>query len=266
MASTSQSNCASPFLAAVQAPVFSPSVVNNPPVNSVDERALSTCFDTLNWKDKAGYGCDWLREYDRPGCPEYGSSFEGDMGVANDNCCYCGGGSHTLSPTTSPKPSSSPTKSASPTELCFDTPNWKDAGGDGCDYYERYHLPGCPNGGSWYDGGMGVAKDNCCYCGGGSHTLSPTISPTITNSPTKSATPSSAPSSAPSICTDTPGWYDFNGYDCSWYEAMDDPGCPQYGDLRSEVTWLPCVTSTGVANDNCCYCQNAVVSTLVSES
>jgi hypothetical protein len=67
-------------------------------------------------------------------------------------------------------------------------------------------------------------------------------------------------SRASTICTDTEGWYDLQGYDCSWYEVMDDPGCPQYGDLYSEYT------STGVAKDNCCYCKNDVVNTVVSES
>jgi len=230
VAATSPSSV-SPFSAVVQAPIFSPAAftASNPPMNTFDESAPSTCFDTPNWKDRSGDGCDWYEAFDEPGCPQKGNLYDGNMGVAKDNCCYCGGGSHTLPPSTSPKPSSSPTKSATPTEICFDTPNWKDSWGTGCDWYEKYDKPGCFKHGSLYEGSMGVAKDNCCYCGGGSHTLPPTTSPKPSSSPTKSATPSSFPSSAPSMCTDKPGWNDYRGYDCSWYEVVDDPGCPKHG-------------------------------------
>eukprot|EP00984_Skeletonema_dohrnii_P001022 scaffold323_cov74-Skeletonema_dohrnii-CCMP3373.AAC.6 len=48
---------------------------------------------------------------------------------------------------------------------CVDTPNWKDADGNGCNYYEENEDRRCPSGGSAvHDGGMGVARDNCCYC------------------------------------------------------------------------------------------------------
>jgi hypothetical protein len=84
--------------------------------------------------------------------------------------------------------------------------------------------------------------------------MQPSAPPSISTSPTVSLSPSS------SKCTeDTPGWYDEEGYDCVWYEVMDDPGCPRYGNLYSEYT-------SRVAKDNCCYCQNIVVSTIVSES
>ena len=46
------------------------------------------------------------------------------------------------------------------------TPNWKDLYGDGCEWYESADKPGCPTHGQMYDGGMGVANDNCCYCEG----------------------------------------------------------------------------------------------------
>jgi hypothetical protein len=75
------------------------------------------------------------------------------------------------------------------------------------------------------------------------------ISPTVTFSPSSS------------MCTDTEGWYSVEGYDCVWYEVMDDPGCPQYGSQTAH--WS--ATAKGSAKDNCCYCKNDVVSTLVSE-
>jgi hypothetical protein len=170
----------SPFAAVVQSPIFSPAAVINPPLSSVDESALLTCFDTPNWKDIEGVGCKWYEEYGHR-CSKYGSLNGGNMGVAKDHCCYCGGGSHTLTLTTSPTitnsptksappssspsspPSRSPTISASPTE-CFDTPNWKDKYRHGCDWYEKNYYS-CPAG---YvtrvtSGDMGPASENCCH-------------------------------------------------------------------------------------------------------
>jgi len=111
-------------------------------------------MNTPNWFDRFGRGCDVYETFDDPGCSKYGSLYEGYMGGANDNCCHCRGGSHT------------PTILANPTELCFDTPNWTDDVGHGCDDYQTFDAPGCPN------VGMGVANDNCCYCGGGNLSVS----------------------------------------------------------------------------------------------
>ena len=47
--------------------------------------------DTPNWEDGYGYGCNWYEENDKPGCPNYGWRYRGNMGVADDNCCYCFG-------------------------------------------------------------------------------------------------------------------------------------------------------------------------------
>eukprot|EP00984_Skeletonema_dohrnii_P034745 scaffold33665_cov197-Skeletonema_dohrnii-CCMP3373.AAC.1 len=68
------------------------------------------------------------------------------------------------------------------------------------------------------------------------------------------------------ICTeDTEGWYDERGDDCSWYEAMDVPGCPHlgnhWGNYQETVPHAHSSTVEGTANDNCCYCKNGVVST-----
>ena len=120
---------------------------------------------------------------------------------------------------------------------------------------------------------MTAAKSNCCYCIRKSHdALSPTVAPSSlpstsfsysptnsisgvpSNPPSNSASPSSSssPSSAPTLCEDTPGWYDFNGYDCSWYELMDDPGCQKYGYKFANYTDIY-GDHEGVANDNCCH-------------
>ena len=60
-------------------------------------------------------------------------------------------------------------------------------------------------------------------------------------------------------CTDTEGWYNEAGFDCSWYQAVDLPGCPQYGTQAAQKSLVK-----GTASDNCCYCMDAVVSTPVS--
>ena len=85
--------------------------------------------NTLNWVDMSGDGCDWYEEYDLPGCPYSGNSYDGGNGTAMDNCCYC---ALSQSPTNSPHPTTAfewpnfePTKSPSPTnspstaEVCF---------------------------------------------------------------------------------------------------------------------------------------------------
>ena len=47
--------------------------------------------NTPDWVDVDGYGCEWWEVNDSPGCPLHGDEYEGTMGVANDNCCYCAG-------------------------------------------------------------------------------------------------------------------------------------------------------------------------------
>ena len=67
---------------------YSPTVTHAPTTSA----APSTCMgSTPGWEDKDGDGCDWYERNDDPGCPNYGSSFGGEMGVADDNCCYCFG-------------------------------------------------------------------------------------------------------------------------------------------------------------------------------
>jgi hypothetical protein len=110
----------------------------------------------------------------------------------------------------SPSPSSSPTASEvwlptqPPRTTCIDTPGWIDSEGDGCDWYELADVPSCPTYGDLYEGSMGVANDNCCYWFGDTPSTSQCVG-------------------------STPGWKDMWGDGCSWYEANDQPGCPNYG-------------------------------------
>lgn len=50
---------------------------------------------------------------------------------------------------------------------CSNYPNWMDAYGDGCAWYEANDDPGCPYYGNTYDGGQGLPNQACCHCGGG---------------------------------------------------------------------------------------------------
>eukprot|EP00573_Skeletonema_grethae_P004575 CAMPEP_0201699276 /NCGR_PEP_ID=MMETSP0578-20130828/23091_1 /ASSEMBLY_ACC=CAM_ASM_000663 /TAXON_ID=267565 /ORGANISM="Skeletonema grethea, Strain CCMP 1804" /LENGTH=247 /DNA_ID=CAMNT_0048186005 /DNA_START=86 /DNA_END=829 /DNA_ORIENTATION=- len=71
--------------AAVTSP--SPSILL-PAATSVNNRRLK-CFDTPNWKDGYGRGCDYHEDQNNPSCDS--SVYNpGDMGPPSENCCYCG--------------------------------------------------------------------------------------------------------------------------------------------------------------------------------
>lgn len=63
------------------------------------------CDDTPNWIDSFGDGCAWYGEVSNR-CAQYGADYDGGMGVANDNCCVCGGGTST--PVVPPAPTPTP--------------------------------------------------------------------------------------------------------------------------------------------------------------
>jgi hypothetical protein len=71
--------------------------------------------NTPNWVDMWLGGCDWYEEYDLPGCPFYGNSYDGGNGTAMDNCCYC---ALSQSPTNSPYPTYSGSSYPPTVEIC----------------------------------------------------------------------------------------------------------------------------------------------------
>ena len=76
------------------APTTNPPPTTPFPTRVIDPtpKPTSPCTDnTPDWVDVDGYGCEWWEVNDLPGCPIFGDEFEGTMGVANDNCCYCAG-------------------------------------------------------------------------------------------------------------------------------------------------------------------------------
>ena len=109
-------------LAAMLSTIASYRVANGEDSSSV----VVDCVDTLNWKDVYGDNCTYY-ELGPNRCSYWGGQGGGQMGVANDNCCVCGGGTNvtiaanstaTTTPSITPYPSpstSSPT--ISPTNI-----------------------------------------------------------------------------------------------------------------------------------------------------
>ena len=76
------------------APTTNPPPTTPFPTRVVDPtpKPTSPCTgNTPDWVDVDGYGCEWWEVNDSPDCPLHGDEYEGTMGVANDNCCYCAG-------------------------------------------------------------------------------------------------------------------------------------------------------------------------------
>ncbi|KAK1733561.1 leucine-rich repeat protein [Skeletonema marinoi] len=216
-----------PVVLAVKSPIFSPSDsdVSNPSMKS-DDRVVSTCLDTPNWKDKDGYGCDHYEDMYESGCSGT-EKWVGNMGLAIDHCCFCGGGSHTLPLTTS---SSS---------ICTeDTQGWYDQRGFDCVWYEVMDGPGCPKYGDQIaqesSTVKGTAYDHCCYC------KNAVVASNVS--------PAAVASSSSETCVDTPEWTNVIGIGCKDYPENDFPGCPIYGTSYTGVM--------GSAAENCCYCKD----------
>lgn len=189
------------------------------------------CTDYEGFVDVYGDACSWYSEFDDPGCPIEGDTAGGDGFedvTASEACCTCGGGGE-APPTPMPGPTTSPTPEATHYgPNCTDFLGWEDMYGDACDWYRENDKGGCPTHGN-EDGGSAFtgisASEACCYCGGGSEDGS-----TFTKAPTPSPTLFVIDLN----CRDIPGFEDFCGDGCWWYEEMDSPGCPEWGELMGE--------------------------------
>ncbi|EJK77720.1 hypothetical protein THAOC_00431, partial [Thalassiosira oceanica] len=117
----------------------------------------SDCVDTPNWLDSKKNGCDWYSSELISPC---------GLGVANDNCCVCNQ-FHAA-----PKLWGEKSILITPNNTfdCFDSPNWEDKDGKGCDAYGEY----CPDPseavGEFLRHAESV-RENCCACGGGTTSL-----------------------------------------------------------------------------------------------
>ncbi len=183
-APSTSSEIISPLSLVVPPPVFSPAAVavstasksdSDPHRLKAEEKVRvrsSTCMDTLGWKDIFGEGCDYYEEYFDPGCPN-ADSWAGEMGPATTHCCFCQHETSTLRPTVdsseSPRSSSQSISLSNSTQFCEDSPNWEDRHNNGCDHYEE--TKGCADA-EFNAGDMGPATEHCCFCQGGSSTVS----------------------------------------------------------------------------------------------
>ena len=135
------------------------------------------------------------------------------------------GGSVTPAPPT-PPPVNSPVSS------CTDVPGWADSYGDGCAWYVDADGSNCAEYGGGNAGNNGqTANEACCVCEGGN--APPTTSPPPVNSPESS-------------CTDVPGWADFFGDGCTWYDYGSTSNCDYYGEMEG--------TNRQTGNEACCVC------------
>ena len=144
---------------------------------------------------------------------------------------------------------------------CIDNYSFYDSRGYDCITYTTFPHK-CLSADGRANAGV-AANAACCACGGGDNEKRPSSAPSISSSPSYLFKPSGNPSVStnpsdspkPSSC-DTPGWVDYFGDGCDWYEEFDSPGCPNYGDDDGG-------TGGSVADDNCCYCAGTGVSCLI---
>eukprot|EP00526_Cylindrotheca_closterium_P006657 CAMPEP_0113625050 /NCGR_PEP_ID=MMETSP0017_2-20120614/12929_1 /TAXON_ID=2856 /ORGANISM="Cylindrotheca closterium" /LENGTH=751 /DNA_ID=CAMNT_0000535131 /DNA_START=180 /DNA_END=2432 /DNA_ORIENTATION=- /assembly_acc=CAM_ASM_000147 len=249
-------------------PTISPAPTKAPvPTNSPTKFTIDPdCNDYEGFVDAYGDDCVWYSDFDDPGCPIEGETTGGDgfEGItASEACCTCGGGGE-RGPTAAPGPTTAPTPEATHYgPNCTDFQDWEDTYGDGCDWYRENDKGGCPTHGN-EEGGSGFtgisASEACCYCGGGSEDGS-----TFTKSPTPSPTKFEIDPN----CQDVPGFYDFCGDGCWWYEEQDSPGCPEWGELIGTIDGDYVETKLGInemeANQACCYCGGGISTPSVPE-
>jgi len=116
---------------------------------------------------------------------------------------------------------------------CVDNVEWYDrTNNEGCNWYEFFDKPGCPDRGDEHPKEDGTtANDACCYCGGGECN-------TCFNT-------------TDVYCTNDVNWTAIVGnktISCDWFEDNDDPGCAN--------TYIQFLTMDDVSDprESCCYC------------
>jgi len=130
--------------------------------NSIVYAVDDVCTDVPDWKDSLGDGCDWYEE-NIEHCILYGNAFPSSGYTAGTACCFCGGGSHF---------------DLLCDDVTIDGEPWKDADGDGCDWYDDIHVGDddyyyddadtrCVYYGEEYGKDGFTALSACCVCGGG---------------------------------------------------------------------------------------------------
>ena len=192
------------------------------PSNSTDQCTDLTFENGGVWSDSHGRDCSWYETYNM--CSFYGESFK-SVFVANEACCYCGGGSRHGD--TDGTPFNVTVTKVNNTDAPSDL-------GDGDGDMNSTDSPGdaTPIPYSWGDGSDEAGAP---YDGNSSDSNS-------TDSP-----------NTPLQCTDLTFdyggvWRNSLGYNCSWYETYNL--CSFYGESYRNVY---------VANESCCHCGGGAV-------
>ena len=128
---------------------------------------------TPGWKDSADDTCDWYEKEDRRCLNAF--MYAGSMGAAK-HCCVCIVKASSTTPT--PRPTYWTPKPSISRIPCISTPEWKDASGESCNWYD--HAPNFCRYSN--DGGMGPASENCCACMISSSPRIPSTTPTPSSS------------------------------------------------------------------------------------
>ena len=90
---------AASVIAAAVVQLSSPLLSSSTPTPFVAARSSSSCADTPDWRDLYGDTCAYYSSGSER-CEVWGGKGAGEMGVANDNCCVCGGGADAMTAST----------------------------------------------------------------------------------------------------------------------------------------------------------------------
>ena len=152
-------------------------MMTSSPSQSPSPSSTLFCEDVFLWTDALQRGCKWYEgggggdgdndaSFNR--CEEWGGRNPNETSglTAKDACCVCGGSSDNAE-VNERLPSIVPSASALPTMLCVDVPNWSDAFGDTCLYYNVNGEEACLEFGECCEANGYTANSACCVCGGG---------------------------------------------------------------------------------------------------
>ena len=247
------------------APTMSPS--------TPEPTASLECFDKPDFIDAEGLNCqDYEREVDDDDAFFHGLNrcdLNGEEFVANDSCCFCGGGfTWPYIPSASPSSTHSPTSRAptpQPTSSsCKNIAGWYDSFGETCEsFYARPLINSTETRCSKYgDSAMRfgyTARSACCTCSGGVK-VEDSLRKPLTNVSLRPMNPLLEKIGEP--CIDIPSWKDRSElYTCSKFSFKSNEDfvtCDQYEHVQSN--------KGESAKDSCCICGGGYNGTLIGRT
>ena len=183
--------------------------------------STNTCYDYPKYINSYGVGCWWYEYYDDPGCPISGHQYPNSDGVlANEACCYCGGGLSEF-PSATPSASTSPTYSNKPS-------------------ISPHHLP--------TEKPLSIFRPSF---GSESPSLKINVASNYQNDDIATSTSFVvSESSENSRCYDYYGWISPNRGGCDFFKILDDPAAADPPLLCNTITNIYGVTG----DEACCEC------------